>query len=415
MKRANIPAFTRASCISSVSISSTPVEAPILGEDRFAAKAKLQPAGRRFSFYSQFLLKALITFVLLFLLGQPLANGQQATGSELQKLTQQAHRDAQQYVDLIVPKLFANLPPHDLEIYRQIRTNLTDNNNAWQTQGGIDNVGDRYINIDVGYIRKLEMFAEAVRLEESTGREVLVPYIAYVAHSLNAKQTYIKSPAVFIGMSLKEIDELDEVTPAKKQEIAMILNSVAFILAHEVGHHVLGHHDHPTNDLAKLRQMESEADDWALDRCVKAHFSPLGGMLPVIFEYYTTAHALENEQKNDHPADLRRLHAIYAAMLNSLPAFRSDIEAQGASYSAFRDAIKRKLDEYEWQLSSGQPVAYDSSVSKFDACMQRRIKSCMDDCINNYNYSVKECGTRLCNPDKGSNVAWAGRCRRLTK
>lgn len=357
-----------------------------------------------------------VSFLALFLLTGLYAHGQQATGAELQALNKQARERAQAYIDEIRPKLFADLPPKEKQIYDRIKFRLTEDNAAWETGGSVNEHGDRFVRIDVGYVRKIEMLAEAVRLEGSTGQEVLIPYIAYVARSMNEKKTYIKSAASFMGMSMSEIDKLDQPSPEKRQMMAMIVNSVAFVLAHEVGHHVLGHYEHPAGDDGdKGRQMESNADEWALKRCVKAHFSPLGGMLPIIFEYYTTVHPIESEVKNDHPADVRRLRAMYVAMLDALPEFRSEIEAQGVSYSAFRAAAKRQLDEYDWQLTSAQSVAYDDSTSPFDACMQRRVWSCMRDCIDHYDYSVAECGNRLCNPDKGTNTRWAERCRRQSR
>jgi hypothetical protein len=358
--------------------------------------------------------KCIVSVLLLFLLTSLYAHGQQATGKDLQELNKQAREQAQSYIDDIRPKLFADLPPNEKQIYDRIKFRLTEDNAAWETGGSVNDHGDRFISLDVGYVRKIEMLAEAVRLEGSTKHEVLIPYIGYVARSLNERKTYIKSPASFIGMSMSEIDKLDEPSPEKRQMIAMIANSIAFVLAHEVGHHVLGHYEHPAEgDMERSRQMESEADAWALKRCVKAHVSPLGGMLPIIFDYYTTAYPVKSERKNDHPADVRRLRAMYTAMLDSLPGFRAEIEAQGVSYSAFRAAAKRQLDEYDWQLTSGHSVAYDDSMSPFEACMQRRVWGCMRDCIDHYDYSVAECGNRLCNPD--SNTNWAERCRRLAK
>jgi len=47
----------------------------------------------------------------------------------------------------------------------------------------------------------------------------------------------------------------------------------AFLLAHEVGHHVLGHVDHPSRDKEQRRSMEAAADTWAINllRPVRIH------------------------------------------------------------------------------------------------------------------------------------------------
>jgi hypothetical protein len=344
-----------------------------------------------------------------------LALAQKATGAELEQLRRDAHRAAQQYIDTVRPRLFSDLSASEERVYREISFVISDDDIAWETSGSLSSDGERSVTIDIGYVRKLEMFAEAERLEQKTGHDVLVPYISYVAHSLNSGQSYIKSPALFIGMSMNQVDQLDAPSPEKQNEMAMVVNSIAFILAHEVGHHILGHYDRPPASPERSREMETEADAWALKQCANGHFSPLGGMLPVIFEYYTTANPIQSEQQNHHPADMRRLRATFAAMLDSLPAFKTEIESHGVSYSDFRRSIKKQLDEYDWQITSGSSVAYDSTTSAYDVCMQRRIKLCMDDCIHNYNFSVKECGNKLCNPDKGTNINWAAHCRAITK
>lgn len=53
------------------------------------------------------------------------------------------------------------------------------------------------------------------------------------------------------------------------------------------------------------------------------------------------------------------------------------------------------------------------SNEKFEACMQKRIQSCMSDCVNNYHFSASRCSNELCSPSVGTNTAWASRCRKL--
>jgi hypothetical protein len=278
---------------------------------------------------------------------------------ERRELLAQSQKNAEEYVRAIRPPMFSGLRGEEATIYRDIKFRVSDDDAAWRTSSYVED-GTRIVEMDVGYVRKVEMLAEAVMLESMLDKQVLIPYIRYVAKSLNDKATFIKSPSTFERVDPSRIDN----EPVRhKQEIAMVLNALAFVLAHEVGHHVLGHYDKPIpDDMDARRKMEGDADAWALQRCVQAHFSPLGGALAVMFEYYTTPQPIRHEEEVNHPADVRRLHAIFEAMIGALPEFRADIEKKGASYAEFSRFIREQLRTYERQVETGEtPVERPST------------------------------------------------------
>jgi hypothetical protein len=260
-----------------------------------------------------------------------------------------SHEDIERFIAILRPVLFGNLSGNEAEIYKQIQFRVTDLDYPSRA-GSLIEDGTRIVEIDEGYGREIEMMAEALLIEGAQNRPVLIPYIRYVVVSWRNKSSFVKDPTSFAHFDPDDIDD--------KQLNEMTVSGLAFVLAHEVGHHVLHHYDHslPSNP-EKLRQMEQDADAWALNRCVhaKPHVSPLGGMLPLLFDYYTTPAPISRETHSDHPANLRRITLMFTAMEAALPQYRDDIEREGASYDEFRSFIIRSLDSYEEQIRTDAP------------------------------------------------------------
>jgi hypothetical protein len=182
--------------------------------------------------------------------------------------------------------------------------------------------GTRIVEINEGYGRQIEMLAEAEMIEGQQDRPVLIPYIQYAVLSWRQHATFIKDPSAFAHFDFDSV--LDKPVGARSWD-KIISSAMAFVLAHEVEHHVLGHCDKPLpKDPDKLRQMELDADSWAIEHLENAtsHFSPLSSLLPLILDYYVTPKPIENETHSDHPADLRRMHKMFEAVEQSLPDYR---------------------------------------------------------------------------------------------
>jgi len=258
-------------------------------------------------------------------------------------------------ISVLRPALFGNLTGSEAKIYKEITFRVSDQEALSRADSRLDD-GTRIVEIDEGYGRQIEMMAEAEMIENQQDRPVLVPYIQYVVLSWRQHATFIKDPAAFAHFDFDRILAKPEGARAWNK---MSSNAIAFVIAHEVGHHVLGHCDKPLpKDPDKLRQMELDADDWAIARLENAtpHFSPLGGLLPLIFDYYITPKPIENETRSDHPADLRRISKLFEAMEESLPDYRADIEKDGAplgiTYDQYSSFIKRSLKDYEQQIAT---------------------------------------------------------------
>ena len=276
------------------------------------------------------------------------AVAQAPSTAEREQLLQQSRQAAKTFIDTIRPKLFSGLPTNERTVYDRLTFKVGTEEGGWTAYGGIDQDGDRFVDIDDGYYRQIDLMTGGFIIEQRRNQDFLVPYVRYVASQLQKRATFIQSPYTFAGMSMADVDALDSDNDFKLQHAAMITNSMAFVLAHEVAHHVLGHYDRPIPDDNQSRQaLERAADDWAIKRMAYAHFSPLGGLPPILFDFYFSPLAGPSQS---HPAPIERVHALFIAMRDALPDFRSEIESKGASFSAFRAAIDRQLTDIERQL-----------------------------------------------------------------
>jgi hypothetical protein len=258
-------------------------------------------------------------------------------------------------INVLRPALFGNLTGAEAKIYKGITFHVSDQEALSRADSRLDD-GTRIVEIDEGYGRQIEMMAEAEMIEGQQNRPVLIPYIQYVVLSWRQHATFIRDPSAFAHFDFEGL--LDKPEMAKAWD-KMSSNAIAFVIAHEVGHHVLGHCDNPLpKDPDKLRQMELDADAWAIERLEKAtpHFSPLSGLLPLIFDYYITPKPIENETRSNHPADLRRIHKMFAAMERDLPDYRADIEKDagplGITYDQYSNFVKTSLRDYEQQMAT---------------------------------------------------------------
>jgi hypothetical protein len=287
------------------------------------------------------------------MLGQGFA--QEPSEQQRQADIQASVATLEKIINLLRPALFGNLTGVEAKIYKQITFHVSDQEALSRADSRLDD-GTRIVEIDEGYGRQIEMMAEAEVIESQQNRPVVVPYIRYVVLSWRHHATFIKGPSAFAHIDFEGLLEKPEVVKAWNK---MTSNAIAFVIAHEVGHHVLGHCDNPLpRDPDKLRQMELDADAWAIERLEKAtpHFSPLSGLLPLIFDYYITPKPIENETRSNHPADLRRIHKMFDAMEQDLPDYRADVEKDagplGITYDQYSNFVRTSLKDYEQQMAT---------------------------------------------------------------
>ncbi|SRR5216683_7141550 len=112
----------------------------------------------------------------------------------------------------------------------------------------------------------------------------------------------------------------------------------------------------------------------------------------------------------------------YAEVLSgALPVYGRTVQIDGTT----RMDVTLQAQDPTYQSTCAQPRSSPSSdfcesnyqtclgnVQSQADCIEKRTRSCMDDCINNFHFPAQRCTDHYCNPDKGSNVVWAGSCNK---
>lgn len=238
------------------------------------------------------------------------------------------------------PKLFGDLPASESKVYRQIHFEVTPDTQHIQAYAWIDKGGDRRVTVTEAMGRAIKLNVDAFLIEKLTNRKgFLGQYMDYVSSRYVANdQRYarglasarIESPYEMAHISIEKMFSDEDINNARVQIEG---GAFAFLLAHEVAHHALEHTDHPTTSKSIQRQRESAADEWAINLLVRKAVNPVDGIVPLLLDYYSTQHAISTESERDHPADAKRLLAMYEGLKVRLPEFRHYISASGQNYS----------------------------------------------------------------------------------
>jgi hypothetical protein len=261
----------------------------------------------------------------------------------------------------IRPKLFDDLPPAELQIYNQIQFSVSSEDkimNAYATHTG----GVRRVVVTEAIGRAIKLNTDAFLIEQLYHKPgFLGNYMSFVCerYHMNYKRyaqglppLRIDAPYERAHMSDKDVDEFYSDSDVNKARNIALGGAFAFLLAHEVGHHIKGHVDHRAADLAGRREQESEADAWAIDLLVKKKLNPVDGMIPLLFFYYTDQNPIETEQQSDHPADARRLLRMYQGLSERLPSFRPYLV--GVDYETAKKRVDYAISLIQGEISAGE-------------------------------------------------------------
>jgi hypothetical protein len=262
--------------------------------------------------------------------------------------------------------LFRDLPSTEDLIYRDItfRVELDDRNIT--AYAGYLN-GRRVVAVTVAFGRVIEMNCDALLIGEGRNDHSFVArYMRNVAgaqrenwdRELRGKSLRrIQSPYEFAGMSSHDLDVFSDDPAAKAARSKLYSNSFAFVIAHEVAHHVLGHTDMPRLDVStaqgarQQRDRETAADRWAIECLVRKHMSPLAGVIPLLLDFVTAAHPVHRANSQDHPADIVRFRAMTQATLLALPSMRAEIAAEGQNFDAVQKQVRTMLAAIDAEIA----------------------------------------------------------------
>jgi hypothetical protein len=200
--------------------------------------------------------------------------------------------------------------------------------------------------------------AESVT-EQSNARGCLVGYMLAVAdtlvdnprrdaaglplHSTPSFAKFLETDQAGIckGIGLEEISNPDVL----KMVAARMNCSVAWVIGHEIAHHVLGHVDQKkVPSLAQSRQIESDADLWSVQRAFDIKLNPILADRVLLLYSMIGAADHQSELLSTHPASIRR-------------------------YSKFLSAIEEKMRDKDWYR---QKFGYTPPAEMLDGIERER-------------------------------------------
>jgi hypothetical protein len=290
-----------------------------------------QSSSTRFHFgqFWHILLAAVVCVHVLH--GQPTSDAQAAL-AELRS----EYMDA---ISKISHLIFRNLTATEQAIFDQIdfRVPLSDDPTiarALPSRNGL-----KPIEISVGHIRALQMIVDAVAVGEFKAQpRFLRDYIEYILSRWDVnRERYlqglsvlrIQNPFEFGHLSDRQANQLRE--DRGRTSGAAFYNALSFLLAHEVGHHMLGHPGHVRDSLADSRSRERDADSWATHILLRNGGNPLAGVYVLVFHFVQTRGGLEGEPNSTHPADVRRIKAMYQSVRDNQAGLRYLARSLGVS------------------------------------------------------------------------------------
>jgi hypothetical protein len=235
--------------------------------------------------------------------------------------------------------IFRNLTPTEQSVFDQIDIRVPLSDDPTIARALPPRNGVRPIEISVGHIRALEMIVDAAVVREFKGQpRFLQEYIEYILSRWDVNRgrylqglspLRIQNPFEFGHLSDRQADQIREYRG--KTSGAAFYNALSFLLAHEVGHHMLGHPGHVPESLADSRSRERDADDWATHILLRNGGNPLAGLYVLVFHFVQTDGGLKGELNSTHPADVRRIKAMYQSVRNDQTGLRYLARSLGVS------------------------------------------------------------------------------------
>jgi hypothetical protein len=184
----------------------------------------------------------------------------------------------------------------------------------------------RVIDISFGFFGLMNALCrDYILASYYSERDPNAPYLyeQYVDH-LNAvidrndravgqERAQLQSFAEFAGIPPEIEADIMSQGDAEYYSGALAVTAIAFVLAHEIGHHMLGHLDASPASPAESRAREAEADRYAVDLTVRARMPPFG-VIPALAIFEVAEEEYADPFAMHPPAGCRVLDALLATI-----------------------------------------------------------------------------------------------------
>jgi hypothetical protein len=269
-------------------------------------------------------------------------------------------------LEAIRAALATTIDPIDRQVFNSIAFKVPDGYsddfiNCYA--GEVD--GKRVVLVGLGFARAVAMYIDAQLLARRLGNPSLEDrYTDYIREkwqenlrrSQRGQDPIVpESPYEYLHASP---DIIKEITSDSNKLYSAALT---FAVAHEIGHHVLGHNIH-----TRLHPLDREkaADEWAMRAMVKAGQPPAAALLVVAF--YASFFAVDA----DHPRPEERSIALIQQTLENWDALAASARSKGVPV----DSYKRQLTAVLRQLSNKNSSSSDNLSAQDDDAFQQGLE-----------------------------------------
>jgi len=125
--------------------------------------------------------------------------------------------------------------------------------------------------------------------------------------------------AEFAGIPAETQAQIMSQSDVRDVQVKLEFATIAYVLAHEIGHHVLGHVDAPpAATAAESRERESQADQYAFSLTMRAGFTAFGALPALAF--FEAAEGKAADPDASHPLAYCRIFGAWMYTLDQLAA-----------------------------------------------------------------------------------------------
>jgi hypothetical protein len=192
--------------------------------------------------------------------------------------------------------------------------------------------GGRVIEISFGFFGTMIEASDNLTLAEyyaTQDPDILNKYEAYYKYlndaidqneqSIGESHPKLQHFPEFAGIPAETQEQIMSESEVRDVQVRLELATIAYVLAHEIGHHVLGHVDAPpAATAAESRERESQADQYAFSLTTRAGFTAFGALPALAF--FEAAEGKAADPDASHPLAGCRILGAWMYALDQLAA-----------------------------------------------------------------------------------------------
>jgi hypothetical protein len=215
--------------------------------------------------------------------------------------------------------------------------------------------GQPRVEISVGFARSLDMLCDGAVIEYAFQKPSLVgEYMDFILNRWRTKPgQFIPSIYDYAQLTDRQRTAIEKDPHLRALAAGRITSALAWVLGHEIGHHVLGHVGARVTD-EESRKNEQAADDFSTNLCISAGIQPLGALTALAWFFKTDEEAILHESARRHPAELRRVLHLLDIVSERFDDVAKAIKPGGttpqevkAEVEKIRAIVRKQIDEEE--------------------------------------------------------------------